>query len=157
MPSPVSIRPATPADAADIAAILQDLGWFTHLNPMEPAQAREQVARQLALDLASGSHLVLVAQEPGGQVVAYGAVHWLPYLIKPGPEAYVSELFVAAAWRGQGVGGALLAAMEGEARARGCSQLMLINNQERDSYRRAFYAKQGWQERRAMANFCRPL
>lgn len=157
MSSPVSIRPATPTDAAAIAAILQDLGWFAHLDTQDPAQAQEQVARQLALDLASDSHLVLVAQEPSGQVVAYGAVHWLPYLIKPGPEGYVSELFVQEAWRGRGVGRALLAAMEGEARARGCSQLMLINNRERDSYRRAFYAKQGWQERPAMANFCRPL
>ncbi|MBI5521666.1 MAG: GNAT family N-acetyltransferase [Desulfarculus sp.] len=157
MPSPVSIRPAQASDAAEIAAILQDLGWFAHLNAMDEAQAQDHVARQLGLCQADASHLVLVAQEPGGQVVAYGAIHWLPYLIKPGPEGYVSELFVRQAWRGQGVGGALLAAMEGEARARGCSQLMLINNQERDSYRRAFYAKQGWQERRAMANFCRPL
>lgn len=157
MPAPVSIRPATAADAGAIAAILQDLGWFKHLNALDPAQAASQVARQLALDLAGDSHLVLVAQEPGGQVVAYGAVHWLPYLIKPGPEAYVSELFVREAWRGQGVGGTLLAAMEQKARARGCSQLMLVNSQERDSYRRAFYAKQGWQERPAMANFCRLL
>lgn len=157
MPGQVSIRPARPTDAAAIAAILQDLGWFAHLNALEAGEAQDHVARQLGLCQADASHLVLVAQEGGGQVVAYGAIHWLPYLIKPGPEGYVSELFVRQAWRGQGVGGALLAALTDEARARGCSQLMLINNQERESYKRAFYAKQGWQERQAMANFCRPL
>lgn len=157
MPDQCVLRPATPRDAPAIAAILQELGWFAHLKGLDPAQAAAQVARQLEQCLARDSHLVLVAQEPGGQVVAYGSVHWLPYLIKPGPEAYVSELFVQEAWRNRGLGRALLTAMEREARRRGCSQLMLVNNRQRDSYRRAFFAKQGWQERPAMANLCRPL
>ena len=37
-------------------------------------------------------------------LVAYAAVHWLPYLILRGPEGFVSELFVDQAARGQGVG-----------------------------------------------------
>jgi GNAT superfamily N-acetyltransferase len=152
-----SVRPARPSDASAIAALLRELGWFEHLNAVTPDQASEHVARHLGLCQADASHLVLVAEVAGGQVVAYGAVHWLPYLFKTGPEAYVSELFVGRDWRGRGLGRALLAAMEQKARARGCSQLMLVNNRQRDSYRRGYYAKQGWQERADMANFCRPL
>lgn len=157
MQPPYSIRPALAADAGAIAALLRELGWFAHLDAMTPAQTSEHVARQLGLCQEGACHLVLVAEAGGGQVMAYGSAHWLPYLFKAGPEAYVSELFVKEAWRGRGVGGALLAALEREARRRGCSQLMLINNQERDSYKRGFYLKQGWQERDKMANFCRPL
>ncbi|MFH1035979.1 MAG: GNAT family N-acetyltransferase [Pseudomonadota bacterium] len=157
MPQAPSISPATEDDAGAIAGLLQELGWFEHLSALDSEQARQHVARHLALCRADDSHLVLVARVDGGRVAAYGAVHWLPYLFKTGPEAYVSELFVAEKWRGQGLGSALLAALEQEARRRGCSQLMLVNNRERDSYQRGFYARQGWRERANMANFCRPL
>jgi GNAT superfamily N-acetyltransferase len=70
-----------------------------------------------------------------------------------GPEGYVSELFVRESARGQGVGGQLLDAIETEARARGCTRLSLINLRHRESYRRQFYVKAGWQERGAAANF----
>jgi GNAT superfamily N-acetyltransferase len=70
-----------------------------------------------------------------------------------GPEGYVSELFVREPARGQGVGGQLLDAIESEARARGCTRLSLINLRQRESYRRQFYVKAGWQERGTAANF----
>lgn len=157
MPQSFSLRPARQEDAADLAELLRELDWFANLRDLGDQGAREHVARHLSLCLAGPDHLMLVAQDGQGRAIGYASVHWLPYLFKSGPEAYLSELFVRAAWRGQGVGGALLAALEAEARARGCSQLMLINNQERDSYRRGFYAKHGWGERANMANFSRPL
>ncbi|MBC8524039.1 MAG: GNAT family N-acetyltransferase [Chlorobium phaeobacteroides] len=80
-------------------------------------------------------------------------MQWLPYLVLPAPEGYVSELFVAESWRGQGIGKQLLATAEEEAKTRGCSRLMLCNNRDRDSYRRGFYQKLGWEERASIANF----
>jgi GNAT superfamily N-acetyltransferase len=59
---------------------------------------------------------------------------------------YVSHLFVHAATRGEGAGRQLLAAAEKEAATRGCSRLLLYINRSRPAYRRAFYAKAGWQE-----------
>jgi hypothetical protein len=47
----------------------------------------------------------------------------------------------------------LLDAIESEARARGCTRLSLINLRQRESYRRQFYVKAGWQERGTAANF----
>jgi GNAT superfamily N-acetyltransferase len=100
-----------------------------------------------------GSHSVFVAEEPAGKIIGYGSVHWLPYLFMSGPEGYVSELFVSASARGQGIGRELLKVIESEARVRGCQRLSLTNLRNRESYKRQFYLKAGWQERSEAANF----
>lgn len=40
---------------------------------------------------------------------------------------------------------------------RGCTRLMLVNVQSRESYERGFYAKAGWSERREVSTFVLPL
>ncbi len=111
----------------------------------------------LALCNADDSRLILVAELPSGEVAGYCAVHWLPYLILTGPEGYVSELFIKEEFRGQGVGSQLLETIKAKARDRGCSRLMLLNMRKRESYKRQFYSKQGWEERSEAANFILPL
>jgi GNAT superfamily N-acetyltransferase len=65
------------------------------------------------------------------------------------PEArvhlYVSELFVAEAWRGRGVAGALLAAAEAHARSIGIAQVTIGSLATNASARRA-YAKAGFED-----------
>ena len=94
-------------------------------------EAREVTLARVTTNLArcaeDDSHLVLVAEAPGGVIAGYGAVHWLPYLILTGGEGYVSELFIGDDFRGQGIGGRLLDAITEEARQRGCARLMLLN------------------------------
>lgn len=90
-------------------------------------------------------------------LASYASVHWLPYLIHAGPEGYVSELFVAEAARGQRLGSRLLATIEAEARGRGCARLQLLAFRTRDSYRRRFYPKAGWEERPDGASFVKGL
>jgi GNAT superfamily N-acetyltransferase len=77
----------------------------------------------------------------------------LPYLVLNGPEGYLSELFVREPERGKGIGRRLMEVIEVEARARGCSTLMLVNSRSRESYRRGFYKELGWDEREGVANF----
>jgi GNAT superfamily N-acetyltransferase len=62
-------------------------------------------------------------------------------------------LFVASDARGQGIGTRLLEAVKSEAATRNCSRLSLLNMRDRESYQRAFYAKDGWEERTVAANF----
>ncbi|HEU4616533.1 MAG TPA: GNAT family N-acetyltransferase [Gammaproteobacteria bacterium] len=112
-----------------------------------------RVERLLAACMNGGDHSVHVAEDSNGEIVGYASVHWLPTLFLPDPEGYVSELFVAEAHRGRGVGRALLDTIVSEARARACSRLMLITNRSRESYVRRFYSKAGWIERDGMANF----
>ncbi|WNZ23490.1 GNAT family N-acetyltransferase [Leptolyngbya sp. NK1-12] len=156
----INIRPAEITDAAAIFGILQALEWFPHLKS-DAAAASEQMVCHLNACLADNSHSVYVAEQIGEQdteqadtkIVGYAAVHWLPYLLLPAPEGFISELFVDQNHRGEGIGSLLLAAIQAEAKARGCSRLMLVNSRERESYQRQFYQKQGWIERENIANF----
>jgi GNAT superfamily N-acetyltransferase len=153
----IQIREAESADAPDIADLLRSLGLFAHLEGEAREVTQERVRCHLGLCAADDSHLVLVAQLPSGEIVGYCAVHWLPYLILPGPEGYVSELFIMEQFRAQGLGSRLLEAVKSEAQKRGCSRLMLLNMRKRESYQRQFYAKHGWEERPDAANFILPL
>ena len=149
----LQFREATINDAEPLAALLKDMGWFESFKSATARAAGEGVRRQLAIDLADGSHSVYVAADDGEKIIGYIAVHWLPYLFMSGPEGYVSELFVREAARGQRVGRELLQLIQTEARRRGCTRLSLINLRHRESYRRQFYLKAGWRERTDAANF----
>jgi GNAT superfamily N-acetyltransferase len=150
---PVTIRPATEADAPAIAALLRALGWFAQLAAEDSPATAARVAAHIALCVADASHSLYAAADCNGRVVGYVAAHWLPYLFLPGPEGFVSELFVDAACRGRGIGRQLQDAVVAEARRRGCARLMLVNGRSRESYRRAYYAARGWVEREDVANF----
>lgn len=140
-------------DASDIADLLRSMGWFNHINSETEQETQERVARHLGLCNADNSHTVYVAQNAAGEIEGYCAVHWLPYLMLAGPEGYVSELFLRESSRGQGIGRRLLESAKAEAKERGCARLMLLNLRERESYKRGFYKKQGWQERQEAINF----
>jgi GNAT superfamily N-acetyltransferase len=147
------VRRVSAQDALQLAELLREIGWFESLSNEPLEETSRRVGAQLAQCLADDSHSVFVAESPDGEIVGYGSVHWLPYLFLPGPEGYVSELFVRESARGQGVGKQLLHAIEMEARVRGCVRLSLINLRHRESYQRQFYVKAGWEERREAANF----
>ena len=147
------IRSATPDDVPAIAALLRELGWFPFIKDEAEAETETRVKRHLRLCLTDDSHSVLVAHGDRGTVLGYVAVHWLPYLMLPGPEGYVSELFVAEAARGAGLGADLLETVKDMAISRGCSRMMLVNLRTRESYQRGFYRKLGWEEREEFANF----
>ncbi len=140
-------------DTNAITHILHALGWFAHLNSESVETTQKRIARHLESCNAADGHSVYVAESSAGDVVGYGAVYWMPTLFLPGPEGYVSELFVGEAARGQGVGAKLLEAMKEEAEERGCSRLSVVNMRYRESYERGFYRKCGWEERPDAANF----
>jgi len=151
------IRPARIEDAPGVSRILRALGWWVHINNEAADATSARLARHLEMCLTGQSHSVYVAEAVDGDLCAYAAVHWLPYLMLPGPEGYVSELIVDEPWRGRGLGARLLEAVQAEARERGCSRLGLLNMRNRESYKRRFYEKLGWTERTHAANFVLPL
>lgn len=150
----MTVRRASLEDVAGIARVIQEtgaeLGWPRF-------EAEELVRPHLTRCLAEpGAHSVWVAVDADG-VAGYLALHWMPYLLLPGPSGHVSELFVRPSRRGRGLGAALLEAAEAEARERGAFRLELCNRRDRESYQRGFYAKAGWTEREEMAVFNRVL
>lgn len=148
----ITIRPVQPKDAAGIAGLLREMGWFAHLAAEVPEATTARIRRNLDLCAADDSHTILTAVKGDDTVAGYIAVHWLLYLILMGPEGYVSELFVRVSERGRGIGTRLLDGVKQVAQERGCARLMLINGRHRESYARQFYIKNGWQERPEMAN-----
>ena len=150
MSATCTLRAAQPDDAPALAALLQGIGWFDRFATGHPETHADQLAPLLA---PSPHQLQLVACDAQGQLIGYCAVHWLPIAILQGWEGYVSELFIADSARGLGVGSQLLDQVTAAARSRGCRRLWLVNNRQRDSYHRGFYARQGWQEQAQAARF----
>jgi GNAT superfamily N-acetyltransferase len=156
----ITIRQAQLQDAAAIATIARLLGWFEQVNRMSVEEAEQHVAQQLTYCLSDDSHTILVAERVMGgevrKVVGYLAAHWYSNLVRGG-DGYISELFIHPDETGKGVGGQLLRTIEAYARQRQCTRLLLMNRRDRESYRRGFYRKHGWQEVSEGAYFVRSL
>jgi len=148
-----TIRSAQFFDCPALADLLREVGWFAAINSKSPSEATAHVEAHLAECLADESHAIYVGVDENANLAGYVSVHWLAYLFLPGPEGYISELFVRPGARGQGIGAALLEAVKQDASERGCHRLSLLNNKKRESYERSFYKKNGWEERPEMSNF----
>jgi GNAT superfamily N-acetyltransferase len=149
----IQIRKAEETDVPGIADLLRTLDLFAFSKTETPQATLNHVSKNLTSCRADDSHSVFVARNPEGEIQGYCTVHWLPYLMFSGPEGYVSELFLRESARGLGIGGQLLETVRGEAEKRGCSRLMLLNLRDRESYKRGFYKKHGWEERPEAVNF----
>jgi GNAT superfamily N-acetyltransferase len=115
----------------------------------------DELMRRYELKSTSSTMLVSITHE--GDISGYGSVHWIPSLILPGIEGYVSELFVAVEHRGNGIGDSILAEIEKLAAVKGCYRLSLLNMKEKESYKRGFYIKRNWVERGNAANMIKKI
>lgn len=152
--SSFTIRTAQPEDAPALARLLQSIGWFASFETGCPEDHAAAIAPLLK---PCERQLQLLAVDAQGIVLGYCATHWLPTAILQRMDAYVSELFMHASARSMGVGAKLLDQAVAAARKKGCSRIWLVNNRDRDSYLRGFYARQGWQEQPQAARFVLPL
>ena len=103
------IRTAIPADAEPVAALLAELGY-----PSAP----DAIAARLAGMAADSASCALVAEE-GVELLGLASLTVMPLLHEDGGWARISALVVAEERRRGGLGRALVAAAEDEARARG--------------------------------------
>jgi GNAT superfamily N-acetyltransferase len=114
------VAAAAADDAPGIAPLLAELGY--------PADAAT-VAARLRRPAAAGD-VVLVARIRQA-IAGVASVHLMPVLHEDEPVGYVTALVVAPAFQRQGVGRALIAAVEQHARAQGCTRLSLTSNVRR--------------------------
>jgi len=142
--SRIKIRPLRPGDLGAIMGLHRELGW----NPAFRADGTT-LHERLELLIGEDNTLLLVA-EIGGRVVGYIHGEMVTYLLFAGREMLVSEVFVVEEARGQGVGSALMGAIEAEAIQRRCFRISVLNSRERESYRRGFYPGRGYEEGRAL-------
>lgn len=130
----LTVRAAEPRDAEAIAALLGQLGY-----PVDTAAIVPRLER-----LGILGDTVAVA-ELDGTVVGLAHLQVSPALEHDRPAAKVGALVVDDSSRRRGVGKALVAAMEEEARSRGCGLFYLTTSEGRDDAH-AFYEQIGLQQ-----------
>jgi GNAT superfamily N-acetyltransferase len=153
MPGEHRIRSARAEDAPAIAVLLAALGDLPMLAGEDVADV---AARHVPVAVASPDTTLLVVEGDRG-LIGYANVHWVHDLFMPGPEGYLSELFILESHSGRGIGSEVLGVIEAEGHERGAFRLSLLNAKRRASYERRFYEQHGWVERPEIANFVRWL
>jgi GNAT superfamily N-acetyltransferase len=149
-----SVRPASPADATEIARI-QVVTWRTAYRTVLPAAVLDEwdddaaaaAWRAAVVQPPTPAHRVLVAEESGTLVgfAAYGPAELTPgeQPSADGPTTEVSTLLVEPRWGRRGHGSRLLAALADVARADGVGRLQ-IWLPESDGVTAGFLAGAGW-------------
>ncbi|MHB8453781.1 MAG: GNAT family N-acetyltransferase [Acidiferrobacterales bacterium] len=147
----IKIRPLQQSDVGAIMLLHRELGW----NPAFKADG--STLRQRLESLTEEDNALLLVAELSGSVVGYIHGEIVTYLLFAGREMLISEVFVMENARGQGVGKALIAAIETEAVRRKCFRISVLNGRERESYKRGFYPSLGYSERPHTAIFVKRL
>jgi GNAT superfamily N-acetyltransferase len=130
----LTVRDAAITDATNVARLLGQLGY-----PTEPAA----VSGRLEHLNVVGDRVVVAAIEE--EVVGLAHLQVTPTIEYDRPAAKIGALVVAEEHRGEGVGRALVEALEQEARARGCVVLFLTTSARRTDAHE-FYRRVGLEE-----------
>ena len=130
----VDIRDARSEDAAAIAELLGQLGY--------PTEGRAVAGRLERLRIVGDR---VVVAELDGTVVGLAHLQVSPAIEYDRPAAKLAALVVDEAQRGEGVGRALVEAIELEARSRGC-ELLYLTTSDRRADAHAFYERIGLEQ-----------
>jgi len=152
MQTAIQIRRASPHDCSAIVDLVAEL----RLEELGAVIDTAPVLASVRLCIGDPATTVYVADH-ANNVIGFAIVHWIPFPMLGGFEAYVSDLIVARARRGAGVGQALIGKVECEAIERRCVRLMLNNRMTAKSFQRGFYEKHGFRHRSDFANFVKAL
>jgi GNAT superfamily N-acetyltransferase len=141
----VSIRPATLADADQVARLTSHLGYEVSI---------EDIADRLSRALARENHLLLIAEIDG---MPAGWIHvGVADYIETGLFAVINGLVVDRSVRSQGVGRLLLAQAEAWAKERGLTTIRLWSTVSRERAH-AFYERYGYQKVKTQYAFAKSL
>jgi N-acetylglutamate synthase-like GNAT family acetyltransferase len=131
------VRDARPSDAESLARLLTELGY-----PVSP----QRLGRRLqTLSGERGTRVFVVASEQG-ELCGVAAMHCMHQLELDDPACRLTTLAVAPEARRRGVGRALMARIDREARGRGCVRIEVASAQHRTEAHE-FYERLGFEER----------
>ena len=141
-------RHAEPADAAALADLTTQLGY--------PATADELAERLETLDTRDGALIVAEAGDTRGESRVIGWIHVRSLVLLTGPHAEIDGLVVDEAFRGLGIGEALMNRAEQWAAERGQTQVYVRSNVIREGAHR-FYARLGYERVKTSYTFCKTI
>jgi ribosomal protein S18 acetylase RimI-like enzyme len=127
--STITVRQATPADATELARML-DL--FDHFGATPAQVSTRMQACQHVLTTFLG--------EIDGQLAGFACLRLVPHLQGDEPYAELTDIYVDAPMRRQGVARALIAHLEAAARAAGASEVVILTDFDNESAQAAYRA-----------------
>ena len=142
--APIHIREANAHDAEALADLATQLGY--------PSQPGEISQRLRCVEAERSCVFVAVVD---ADVVGWIHVSLYP-ILQADHAAQILGLVVDQAWRGQGIGGALLEAAEAWAAERGCTTLYVRSNSIRQDAH-SFYQHLGYQLVKTSLTFAKQL
>jgi GNAT superfamily N-acetyltransferase len=119
MPDPISITPATPADVPTILAFIRELAEYEKL--LDRVTATERLLHETLFGPRPYAEVLMARLD--GNAVGYALFfhNYSTFLARPG--VYLEDVYVQPAFRGHGVGKALLREVARVARDRNCGRL----------------------------------
>jgi ribosomal protein S18 acetylase RimI-like enzyme len=139
------IRPALAGDKEAILALMPRLAAFDVPESRKPEDLWRSDAKLMlrCLEGKADGCFAQVAVDESQKVIGLSLVSMRPELLSHDPSAHLEAIAVSETAEGTGVGKALLAAAEREAKARGARSITLhvfaSNSHARDFYRRSGY------------------
>jgi GNAT superfamily N-acetyltransferase len=124
----LQIRPATPDDLEAILGLTAEDSMHYYDEPAEITDNQRAAIDEIIADPSQD----LLVGELDGTVVCTAQVTWMRMLAADGGlYCQVEAVRTSAALRGQGIGAALMAYIEDDARRRGAARMQLTTNRER--------------------------
>jgi GNAT superfamily N-acetyltransferase len=139
----ITVSPAEPGDAEAIAALLEELDRFYGTPASGSPQWRVNQVNEAIFTTPPAAY-ALIARD-GRQVAGLAAYSFLWPSKGPARSLYLKELYVAGAYRGQGVGKLLMHAVFETAATLKCSRVEWTTDRG-NTAARAFYAGLGLPE-----------
>lgn len=121
----VTISAATPADAEELTAALQDL--VPQLSRSNPAPGLDAVTAMLAHEAITQ----FLARDESGAIVGVSTLVVFP--IPTTRRAWIEDVIVESARNGEGIGRKLIEAMVARARELGCATVDLTSRPSREA------------------------
>lgn len=143
---PFHIRVAEQADVAELCRLLDIL--FSIEADFTPDAVLQRQGLELLLQ--RGNTAVVLVAEWDGEVIGMCSAQTLVSTAQGSVVALVEDVVVEPGRRGEGVGGALLDALEGWARENGITRLQLLADRA-NTPALDFYQGRGWQATQLMA------
>jgi ribosomal protein S18 acetylase RimI-like enzyme len=133
------VETVTPDDEDALAAVSVLMRDFNEEYD-EPSPEPEALAAILRTRIADGNATLLLCRDESGGPVGVAVVRLQPSLWSDAMEAYLAELYVVPARRGQGFGRELLTAVLATSRAAGADYAFLITSEDDRLAQRAYEA-----------------